>query len=129
MWKFFLIFLILSNGFIFAQKINNLSDNETVNSKMETVAVFPKGTKVFRKMIKDNFRMRKINITENIFCEITFIVEKDGKMSNIKASGNDEKFNEEAVRSVTKIKEKWIPARINGQKVRYRFRVPLNITY
>lgn len=73
--------------------------------------------------------MESIKSEKNIVCEITFIVERDGSVSTIKASGDDESFNTEALIAVSKIEEKWIPAEINGQKVRSRYRVPLNITY
>lgn len=130
MKKFIFLILLLISGFAFSQTQNAVakdSNNEKILN--DKPSIFPKGTEVFRKMISDNFRMRKINSHKNIFCEITFIVERDGTMSNIKAKGNDEDFNKEAIRAVSKIKDKWIPAEINGQKVRSRYRVPLNINF
>lgn len=120
----FSLFSILS----YSQKSNdivNLSDSISLNEKP---SIFPKGLNEFRKMILDNFNMGNITSIENIYCEIIFIVERDGSISNIEAKGDNQNFNKEAVSAVSKINEKWIPAEIDGQKVRSRYRVPLNIT-
>ena len=77
----------------------------------------------------ENFRLKKIRANSLITCEIKFIVEKDGTLSNITAIGENESFNKEAIRAVTKIKEKWIPATINGQAVSERFKIPLTINF
>jgi len=61
-------------------------------------------------------------------CELVFIIDKTGSITDIKATGNNQSFNEEVIRSASKIKEKWIPAEINGQKVLYRIKIPLHIT-
>lgn len=93
-------------------------------------ARFIKGNKVFQELVYQNFRMRKIKSTEKQeTCELTFVIEKDGLLVDIKAAGNNESFNREAIQSVTKINEKWIPAEMNGERVRYRFRLPLTIKF
>lgn len=58
-----------------------------------------------------------------------FVIERDGTLTGITASGTNESFNNEAIRAVSKIKGKWSPATINGQKVRYRFKVPLTLNF
>jgi len=96
----------------------------------EKPAVFPLGVTVFKNRVSENFRMRKIiSNAEKESCEILFIVDKEGSMVDVKASGNNESFNREAERAVSKIKDKWIPAELNGEKVRYKFRLPLTITF
>ena len=60
---------------------------------------------------------------------VTFIVERDGSISDVKASGSNSDFNSEAVRTVKSIKSKWVPAKINGQPVRQRFRLPLTMNF
>ncbi|MET3536544.1 energy transducer TonB [Chryseobacterium limigenitum] len=101
---------------------------ETKFPDVEKSAEFPKGINVFRQMLANNFRTRKIIGDENMSCELVFIIDKTGSITDIKATGNNQSFNEEVIRSASKIKEKWIPAEINGQKVRYRIKIPLHIT-
>jgi protein TonB len=96
----------------------------------EKPAVFPLGVTAFKNRVSENFRMRKIiSNAEKESCELLFIVDKEGSMVDVKASGSNESFNREAERAVSKIKDKWIPAELNGEKVRYKFRLPLTITF
>lgn len=120
-------FLFTYSISIFSQNKENELDYKISKSDSAIVAIFPKGSAVFRKMISENFNMDKINLTKDISCKVIFIVEKNGEISNIKAEGSDEKFNKEAVLAVSKIKDIWIPASLYGEKVRYRFSVPLDI--
>ena len=122
---FFLIFSIA----LFAQNIGELKARVAYADQEETPAIFPKGMDVFRKMISDNFRMKKIKADEDVSCKLTFIVDQRGKITNIKADGTNPDFNKEAIRAVSKIKTKWKPADNKGQKVRYLFTVPLNIKF
>ena len=121
----FFLFALLFSSLAFSQEKPDLP----YNVEAEKPAEFPLGYENLRKMIADNFRMRKINVTENTFCELQFIVEKNGKISHITAKSDNESFKQEAIRSLKKIKNRWKPATINGEPVRYRFRVPLNINF
>ena len=125
MKKLYFICAILLSGFIFSQEIIKEADTIT-----EKIAEFPDGgaTK-FRQLIAENFREKKVQGQGKEFCEIAFVIERDGSLSNIKANGTNDSFNKEAIRAISKIKTKWIPAKINGELVRYRFRIPLNLDF
>ena len=57
---------------------------------------------------------------------VSFVVEKDGTLTDVKVIGNPYKYiSEEAVR-VVKAMPKWNPAKIKGKIVRSRFRLPVN---
>lgn len=122
---FFLVFSVAT----FAQNYVELKDWVANPEKGETPAIFPKGTEVFRKMIVNNFRMKKIISDENLSCTISFIVDNRGKIGYIKADGSNVEFNNEAIRAVSKIKTKWKPAEIRGRKVRYLITLPLSIIF
>lgn len=122
---FFLLFSIAT----FAQNNAELKEWVAQADKGETPAIFPKGTEVFKKMIVDNFRMKKIKSDVDLSCKLTFIIDQRGKMTDVRAEGSDLDFNSEAVRALSKIKTKWKPAEIRGRKVRYLFRIPLNIKF
>lgn len=131
MKKFILLFVFFFSGIAFGQVQNgvkHIKEDVTLN-KIEKTAEFPKGFSEFRNMIYNNFRIENIQGNEKIHSDITFIVERDGTIVDIKASGSNESFNKEAVYAISKIKEKWIPATIDGVPVRYKFRVPLDITF
>ena len=96
----------------------------------EQIAEFPDGgSQNFRKLIVNNFREKKVKVEGKESCELKFVIERDGSISNITANGSNESFNKEAIRAISKIKTKWIPATIDGQPVRYRFRIPLNLDF
>ena len=61
--------------------------------------------------------------------EVTFVVERDGSITDVKASGPNKDFNAEAIRTVKSVRNKWAPAKINGQAVRYRYRLPLTMQF
>ena len=60
---------------------------------------------------------------------LIIFINKEGIIDEIETKGSNESFNNEAKRAVSQIKEKWIPATVNGEKVRYRMRVPLTLDY
>lgn len=138
--KITLLLCLAFSGFLFAQEqpvatteLNELlivEKNGRAKIDAEKPAIFPLGITALRNMIGENFRMRKISSKANQeSCEITFVIDREGFMTEIKTSGNNESFNNEAERAILKIKDKWIPAEMNGEKVRYRFRIPLTITF
>jgi protein TonB len=95
-----------------------VSDTQ-VYTEVEQTAEFPGGINAFRNKVSSNFDGS----------EITFVVERDGSITDVKASGGNSDFNSEAIRTIKSIKNKWTPAKINGQSVRYRFRLPLTMNF
>ncbi len=56
---------------------------------------------------------------------VEFVVEKDGKVTNVKAvKGEDPDLMEEAVRVVA-VSPKWKPGQIGGEKVRVKYSIPV----
>ncbi|MDF2833329.1 MULTISPECIES: energy transducer TonB [Chryseobacterium] len=97
-----------------------------VYNEVEQTAEFPGGINAFRKKVSENFDSSAIEGADGIVKgEVTFVVERDGSITDIKVNGKNSDFNSEAVRTVKSIKNKWAPAKINGKAVRYRYRLPL----
>ncbi len=119
------IFTLLIFGFTYAQEISE--DTYIITEKL---AEFPGGgVQNFRKLVAENFREKKVTGKGKEFCELKFVIDRDGSITDIKAFGTNASFNKEAIRAISKIKTKWSPAKINGQAVRYRFRLPLNLDF
>lgn len=101
-----------------------------VYSEVEQLAEFPGGINTFRNKVQSNFDDSVMDGDEGVLkTEITFVVERDGSLTDVNASGSNKTFNDEAIRTVKSIKNKWTPAKINGQAVRYRFRLPLSMQF
>jgi protein TonB len=106
-----------------------VSDTQ-VYSEVEQTAEFPGGINAFRNKVSGNFDGSAMNGDEGtVKAEVTFVVERDGSITDVKANGKNSDFNSEAVRTIKSIKNKWTPAKINGQSVRYRFRLPLTMNF
>ncbi|WEK68910.1 MAG: energy transducer TonB [Candidatus Chryseobacterium colombiense] len=105
--------------------------NGKVRMDDEKPAFFPLGSITLQNMISKNFKMKNVitHNAEQISCDLTFIIDREGSMTEIKAIGSNDSFNKEAERAISKIKQKWSPAEINGQKVRYRFKIPLSVKF
>lgn len=101
-----------------------------VYTEVEQLAEFPGGINSFRSKVNSSFDTSAMDGDEGtVKTEVTFVVERDGSITDVKASGSNKDFNAEAIRTVKSIKNKWAPAKINGQAVRYRFRMPLTMQF
>ena len=101
-----------------------------VYTEVEQLAEFPGGINSFRSKVQNSFDVDAMEGDEGkVTTEITFVVERDGSITDVKANGGNSDFNAEAMRTIKSIKNKWSPAKINGQAVRYRFRLPLTMQF
>lgn len=101
-----------------------------VYTEVEQLAEFPGGINSFRSKVQNSFDASVMDGDEGtVKTEITFVVERDGSITDVKASGPNKDFNAEAIRTVKSVKNKWAPAKINGQAVRYRYRLPLTMQF
>ena len=106
-----------------------VSDTQ-VYTEVEQLAEFPGGINSFRSKVNGSFDTSVMESDAGtVKTEVIFVVERDGSISDVKANGPNKDFNAEAVRTVKSIKNKWAPAKINGQSVRYRFRMPLTMNF
>jgi len=96
-------------------------------TKVDVAADFKGGINAFREKVSQNFDTESIDHTGMVSGIITFVVERDGSISNIKINGQNSDFNKEAERTVKSIKSKWTPAQLNGKTVRSSFRMPISM--
>lgn len=104
-------------------------DNK-VFTEVEHEPSFPGGLDKFYKFLQQNIKYpaeaRKKTVQGKVF--ITFVIEKDGSLSNMKVL-RDPGYGcgAEAVR-VMKLSPKWKPGIQNGHKVRVQYTMPINFT-
>lgn len=105
-------------------------DLDFINTKVDVQASYSGGVEAFRKAIMTAFPVDEFEGEENVFrTEVSFVVERDGSISQIKATGTDKYFNTQAVNTVKKIKGKWEPAKIKGVAVRSYFKIPISMKF
>jgi len=106
-----------------------VGDNKVFVS-VEQAPLFPGGIIAFSKYLSENVRYpmqsREAGVQGKVF--LTFVVEADGLLSDIRAlRGPSPELNAEAVR-VLNTSPRWEPGIQNGIKVRTQFTVPINFT-
>lgn len=134
MKKFFLLFLLIFINFSFGQiqnekKYISSQKIDSTISRVEIIPEFPGGSSIFRNKIAENFIEDNVKGNGILTCDIVFVINKEGIIDQIATNGTNESFNIEAKRAVSQIKDKWIPATVNGEKVHYRMKVPLTLDY
>lgn len=102
--------------------------NEVYES-VEQLAEYPGGINKFRQKFSDSFDSGSLEGEGTLKTEITFVVERDGSLTQIKANGPNADFNKEAEATVRGLKVKWSPGKNNGQAVRSRFRLPVTMNF
>ena len=124
----------MTTGMVLPKRVH-VVDTTKVDTKIiynsaavEVQPMFLGGMKTFYKFIISNLKISEQNkkITGNIF--VSFVVEIDGKLSDIKIiRGINEELNSEVIR-VFKLSSPWTPGEINNQKVRVSYAIPIKIT-
>lgn len=87
---------------------------------------FPGGNSAFTKFIEENVRYPDTESDIQGRVIVTFKVEIDGSLSDIKVvRGLAPEFDEEALR-VVKMMPKWVPARTGGKTTVVRYNIPIS---
>lgn len=95
---------------------------------IDQVADYPGGINELRKEVADLFYLGGVySDIKTVKTNVGFIVERDGHISNVKAEGDNSTFNRQAEIALYSISQKFSPAIVNGNPVRYRFRLPLTM--
>lgn len=104
-------------------------DVNKIYDDVEQSAAFPGGLNAFRSRFTNNFDGSVMEGEGSVKTEIVFVVERDGSITDVKANGPNRDMNAEAIRAVKSIRNKWTPAKVNGQSIRSRFRLPITMNF
>ena len=89
---------------------------------------FPGGIKKFYDYVGTNFDKPEIDDVESISVFVSFVIEKDGRMTDIKVLRNPGYgLDKEAIRVLKSLKTKWKPGLKDGQFVRTQYTLPIKI--
>ena len=103
--------------------INN--DEKVLTGVVEYQPQFPGGIKACEQFIKENLRYPDTGSDVQGRVIVSFMVERDGSLSNIKVvRGLDPAFDEEALR-VVKMMPKWSPGATDGKISVMRYTIPI----
>lgn len=103
--------------------------NAIVNSvALDKLPEFPGGINKFYSYVGNNFEKPEIEniVTMRIF--VSFVIEKDGRMSDIKVLKDPGYgLGKEAIRVLKALRTKWSPGMLGGQAVRTAYNLPISV--
>lgn len=139
MYRFLFILLVpfsLSAQIILTPPPGEIELSSSVDLKHDIIefpdeeAQFKGGQIAFQQYIAKNVRYPQVSIQNNetgrVF--VSFVVEKNGKISNVQVEQSVSKALDAEARRLIKTMPKWVPGKMRGTKVRTRCRVPINFT-
>ncbi len=95
---------------------------------IDKAADYPGGINELRKEIADLFYLGGVySDMKTVKANVAFIVERDGTITNVEAEGDNFTFNRQAEIALYSVSQKFSPAIVHGDPVRYRFRLPLTM--
>ncbi len=124
------IIAVLQFGFL-VNKVSAQDDNKIYNFvSMENPPKYPGGVAKFYRFLRDHIKYpaeaKAKNIEGNV--HISFIVEKDGKLSEIKVMRSLGAGTDEEATRVLKLSGTWNPGRVNGNPVRVQYNIPVRFS-
>ena len=135
MRKLIYLFTLLSSFSLLAQAnqagVKHRKETvKTVYEKVDRDASFPGGINNFRVIFSKRFNTNNVKANARVIkTVVSFIIERDGTINNIKAVGNNQSFNTEAINTIKRIEIRWKPALSNKQPVRQRYKMPLVMNF
>jgi len=104
-------------------------NNDPVSTAiLDKLPEFPGGIAQFYKYVGNNFRRPELDAERTLRVYVSFVVEKDGSLTDIMVK-NDPGYGmgKEAIRVLKSLKTKWAPGILNGQAVRTAYNLPITI--
>jgi protein TonB len=103
--------------------------NGTVTTAMlDKLPEYPGGIHAFLRYVGDNFRKPVLDEAKTVRVIVSFVIEKDGRMTDIQVLQNPGYgLDKEAIRVLKSQKTKWAPGMKNGQPVRTLYMLPIKI--
>lgn len=98
-----------------------------ITTALDVLPEFPGGIKKFYDYVGNNFEKPEIEETVSVF--MSFVIEKDGSMTDIKVLRNPGYgLDKEAIRVLKSLRTKWKPGIKNGVPVRVLYTLPIKVT-
>ena len=99
-----------------------------VTAALDEQPDFPGGIDRFRKQVGEKFNTTELEEVVVVSVIVSFVIEKDGTMTDIKVLKNPGyDLDKEAIRVLKSIKTKWKPGKIKGQLMRTQYTLPIKV--
>lgn len=99
-----------------------------VTASLDKMPAYPGGIESFYKYVAKNFKTPEMDTEKAVKVYVTFVIEKDGSMTDIRVPRNPGYgLDKEAIRVLKSLKIKWSPGMIGGKPVRTAYNLPINV--
>ena len=118
-----------ANGASISPPVTVDNSNTIVNSvALDKLPEFPGGINKFYSYVGNNFEKPEIENTSTMRIFVSFVIEKDGRMSDIKVLKDPGYgLGKEAIRVLKSLRTKWTPGMLGGQAVRTAYNLPISV--
>lgn len=105
-----------------------LPEGPIVTAALDEQPEFPGGIDRFRKQVGEKFVTPELEEERVVSIIVSFVIEKDGTMTDIKVLKNPGyNLDKEAIRVLKSINTKWKPGKIKGQLMRTQYTLPIKV--
>ncbi len=107
-----------------------LDDGKEINNptELDKLPEFPGGIKKFYNYVGNNFEKPDIEGTNTFRVYVSFVIEKDGSMTDIQVKRDPGYgLGKEAIRVLKSLKTKWTPGMIGSKPVRTSYNLPITV--
>ncbi len=95
---------------------------------LDTQPMFPGGIQKFYNYVGNNFNKPELDEDSTITVKVSFVIEIDGSMSNIKVLEDPGYgMGQEAIRVLKSLKTNWTAGILDGEKVRTFYNLPITV--
>jgi periplasmic protein TonB len=111
-------------------EVAEIKDNTTIvtTNLLDKQPNFPGGMEKFYAFVGKNYKTPDVELETTIKVYVSFVIEPDGSMSNIKVVRDPGYgFGKEAIRVLTALKTKWEAGVLDGVKVRTAYNLPISV--
>ena len=99
-------------------------------NELDWLPEYPEGIKKFYEYVGNSIEKSEIESTSSVSVIMSFIIEKDGSMTDIKVlRSTDKNLEKEAIRVLKALRVKWSPGIKDGEKVRTLYTLPIKVTF
>lgn len=98
-------------------------------NELDRLPEYPGGIKNFYEYVGNNFERPEVDENlSSLNVIMSFVIEKDGSMSDVKVlRSSDKSIEKEAIRVLKSLKIKWSPGFKDGEKVRVLYTLPIKV--
>ena len=106
----------------------DLGNKIVSTAALDKLPEFPGGINKFYSYVGNNFEKPEIDNNNTIRIYVSFVIERDGSMTDIQVK-RDPGFGlgKEAIRVLKSLRTKWSPGMIDGKAVRTSYNLPITI--